>query len=69
MEKDFKNQENENPEKDPQLRHNKGNDDLDSKVNTDFKSKGYMKSQTDQEDPDTDPNEVPDKPGFERNNR
>ncbi|AWI26450.1 hypothetical protein [Flavobacterium pallidum] len=65
MEKDFK-YHNANPEKDPQLQNHKGNDDLDSKVNTDFKSKGHMKSQTDDEDPDTDPNEIPDKAPFRR---
>lgn len=66
MGKDLKSHENVNPEKDPQLQRNKGNDDLDSKVNTDFKSKGYMKSQTDQEDPDTNPDKVSGKPGFNR---
>ncbi|OYU79559.1 MAG: hypothetical protein CFE23_13290 [Flavobacterium sp. BFFFF1] len=67
MKKDDKDQLGPNPEKDPQLQRNKGTDDLDSDVNTDFKSKGYMKSETDQEDPATDPNTVPNKPGFKKN--
>ncbi|WP_298151978.1 hypothetical protein [Flavobacterium sp.] len=66
MEKDFKDQTNGNPEKDPQLQRNKGTDDLDSDVNTDFKSKGYTKSETDQEDPAKDPNTVPNKPGCKK---
>ncbi|AWA30635.1 hypothetical protein HYN48_11350 [Flavobacterium magnum] len=69
MEKEFKNNEDHtNPEKDPKLQAHKGSDDLDSKINTDFKSKGHMKSQTDDEDPATDPNETPGKPGFTKGN-
>jgi hypothetical protein len=44
-------------------------DDLDSKVNTDFdENKHSPKSLTNQESPKTDPNTVPDKPGFKRSN-
>ena len=53
-----------NPEKDPQSKQNPGRDDLDSPINTDFGAQKDMKSLTDDEDPDQDPNEVPDKPGF-----
>lgn len=42
--------------------------DLDSKVNTDFDRKPNGKSLTNDESADTDPNQVPDKPGFKRSN-
>ena len=42
--------------------------DMDSKVNTDFKPKHDGRSLTNDESANTDPNNVPDKPGFERSN-
>lgn len=41
-------------------------DDMDSKVNTDFKQKPKGESLTNDESADTDPNEVPNKPGFRK---
>ncbi|WP_290838660.1 hypothetical protein [Flavobacterium sp.] len=45
----------------------KNDSELDSKVNTDSNSKGKDdESLTNDESADTDPNEVPDKPSFDR---
>lgn len=41
-------------------------DDMDSKVNTDFKQKPKGESLTNDESADTDPNTVPNKPGFRK---
>jgi hypothetical protein len=47
----------------------KTNETLDSRVNTDFKQKSDGKqSLTNDEDADTDPNEVADKPTFRNDN-
>lgn len=44
----------------------KGKDSLDSSLNTEFHKTDKMASQTNNEDPDTDPNTVTNKPGFKK---
>lgn len=58
--------QNKNLSKDKQQTKDKGKDSLDSSVNTDFHKTDPMATQTNNEDPDIDPDKVSNKAGFKK---